>query len=1066
MPKRRRDQNGRTPLARACAAQEFEAAKAYYAEVPGDLNIADNAGNTPLQIASLEGCADIVEFLIQCGSEVETKNIDKDTPLIDAVENGHLDVVRLLLDAGANPRVGNAQGDEPYDLVPSDSENYEEIRRVIAAAKAKSRRRKSVDEKSSSGGSASANSGTVNESHGSSAKSGGKGSPPPATTSGSGSNSNTTNSSSNSSKRRGRSPLGIANGALSGTSRRRTVRSETTRNDLLWTKPTLENLRDFAAKGDMEGAATILNVLQKADTECLIAAAKGGHDEVLGLLLGMGEPDPDPEPVPTHKEGYNTPMLAAIGRGNDKVIKLLLKQEGFDPTRRLYMGMSYYDIAKQRKGDQWQAEYNTLKKAYDEYVPPSETGQGKRGGRSPVKRNAKEKERRTRRSAAAAAAAAAVAAIEEESDNDRETGRNTRRAKERGSAARRSAIPDDSDVEMSDAPDTVEEESRSRPRNQHGRKRSGRERETRDRRDSSSEEPPVIRRRRLYPGRPPPGHSSRQQEQHDQDDDMEMEESDEDVAVQPNTSSRAGRREKGSASRRDRSPTPSDAEASAEERIDRLEKEDRRKRRNESQAPPTTKKRKVGGELQKEQSNSASLASSTSLNTVPPSSPSNKKREPSLNAKGDVKSQTTSSTDSSEPLMNSRGSSINDRCSPPKRAIEKSKEKRGKTTNKTNDSSDKSNSSGAKTTSTYDSLFHDSETHPDAQKDHEEGERVKAEQNKMDIDFEDIPPEAEKAHDESDIDMQHDGEDQDDEVARAAAEKFAEEKRTAFKRALELRKAADEAEEAAQRYSQLTQERLREENRRRREYEQQRRAAKEEDERRRKADRERARVAAIRREKEENERKRREKLPNMLRVAAEYISNNDPRAKDHSFLRHFNPIFYVTTRMLEPGYTDVGADESWIPNFLVAPLLGTNDLRLSNYMSWEKRDATSTQRQCLWRVSRRCMIKEGDVNPVTLTAESVFAKVEPTRDLFLGMEHIFWVRLADFKDIVPHIPHLQGLRLKYVKMHLDSEPEAKITSSSSPSSSSAAAAGTSSNGSTAPATAGTGLQTMALPAVH
>ncbi|KAI5282054.1 Set3 complex subunit, partial [Ascosphaera aggregata] len=432
-------------------------------------------------------------------------------------------------------------------------------------------------------------------------------------------------------------------------------------------------------------------------------------------------------------------------------------------------------------------------------------------------------------------------------------------------------------------------------------------------------------------------------------------------------------------------------------------------------------------------------------------------------------------------------------------------------------SSEQSGSSGAKTTSTFDSLFDDPETRSQQQRshhgdyhhhhhlhddddndsskvtfgvedqDHRDAQNeVKAEQNRMDIDFDDIPvaekkeekdeekhheatrleggqyevpsSESGRSHDhDHDHDHVHDNDDDDDndnnddddddydDAERAAAEKAAEEERFALARkARELREAAEAAERAAHRAYEAARSRVAEEGRRRREMEQRRAAsaAKEEEDRRRRVDRERARLAAARREKDEIERRRREKLPNMLRVAAEYIGTNDPRAKEHAFLRHFNPIFYVTTRMLEwaesstspsgsPSNTaaaimeekDESDQESWIPNFLVAPLLGTNDLRLSQYMTWEKREATATQRQCLWRVSRRCMIKEGDVNPLTLTAESVFSRVGPTRELFLAMEHIFWVKLSDFKEIVPHIPHLQGLKMKYVKMHLDHEPE-------------------------------------------
>ncbi|KAF3491644.1 ankyrin repeat protein [Arthroderma uncinatum] len=335
--KKLRDQNGRTRLARACAAQEVEAAKSRQAERPEDLNVPDNAGNTPLQIAALEGCAEIVKFLIEAGCDIHTKNIDRDTPLIDAVENGHLDVVKILLDAGANPRVGNAKGDEPYDLVPSDNENRNELRRVLADAKSHGNRRRKSDDISGHGTASTKDP----RSRGASAASS-PDSPPPHT----------------------------AQSPPPQFGRRKTVRSEATRNDLLWTKPTFENLRGFAAKGDMAGVATILNILQKADTESLIAAAKGGHDEVLGLLLGIGNPDPDPEPLASanHRPGHDTPMLAAIGRGNIDVVKLLLNQPGFDPTRTDPEGRRFFELAQDRKGDNWGMEYNILKEAYDKHV--------------------------------------------------------------------------------------------------------------------------------------------------------------------------------------------------------------------------------------------------------------------------------------------------------------------------------------------------------------------------------------------------------------------------------------------------------------------------------------------------------------------------------------------------------------------------------------------------------------------------------------------------------------------------------------------------------------------------
>lgn len=50
-PKKLRDKSGRTPLARACADRKHDQVMMRHAERPGDINIPDNAGNTPLQIA-------------------------------------------------------------------------------------------------------------------------------------------------------------------------------------------------------------------------------------------------------------------------------------------------------------------------------------------------------------------------------------------------------------------------------------------------------------------------------------------------------------------------------------------------------------------------------------------------------------------------------------------------------------------------------------------------------------------------------------------------------------------------------------------------------------------------------------------------------------------------------------------------------------------------------------------------------------------------------------------------------------------------------------------------------
>jgi hypothetical protein len=135
--KKHLDAHGQTLFAKACAKGEYEVAKTRLAERPEDLNFADHAGNTPLQVASLNGHEDVVQLLIGAGCNLECRNDVKDTPLLDAVENGHLGVVKLLLAAGVNPRKANAEGQEPLEKVPDDLDNAEEIRQALREAKQK-----------------------------------------------------------------------------------------------------------------------------------------------------------------------------------------------------------------------------------------------------------------------------------------------------------------------------------------------------------------------------------------------------------------------------------------------------------------------------------------------------------------------------------------------------------------------------------------------------------------------------------------------------------------------------------------------------------------------------------------------------------------------------------------------------------------------------------------------------------------------------------------------------------------------------------------------------------------
>lgn len=325
--KKHLDAHGQTLLARACARGEYDGVKTRLLERPEDLNVADYAGNTPLQIAAINGCEDIVKLLIDAGCNLDCVNYDKETPLLDAVDNDHLGVVKLLLDAGVNPRKANVNGEEPIDRVTDDMDNAKEIRAALTDAKkrgAGDRHRTSEDR----------------HSH---ADNDGRDSHAPD------------------SPRRSPAASSLA-GRRGGT-----VRSTKTRNDLLYMPLDDKTLRQAAGRGDEETVARILQVKEGFDDpESMVAAARGGHDLVIQLLLGLGGANADPAPVSSLPGEFATPILAAIGQENMKVVELLLEQQGFDATRR-FKGETYYEIARRRQGTNWKEEEHLLKNAYDEY---------------------------------------------------------------------------------------------------------------------------------------------------------------------------------------------------------------------------------------------------------------------------------------------------------------------------------------------------------------------------------------------------------------------------------------------------------------------------------------------------------------------------------------------------------------------------------------------------------------------------------------------------------------------------------------------------------------------------
>ena len=286
------DRFGATRLARECEKGDLDTVKAAYNAAPDELNQEDFAGIAPLQKASLNGHADIVEFLIDQGCRTDCESNDRDTPLIDAVENGHLAVVKLLLTkAKVNPHHQNKKGQRAIDVLNDDEDDVKEIEKELKEAMLRENGTNNDDENNG----------------------------PEAT-------------------------------------------QQKTISRLLYNEYNTETLIERAGVGDIIAVGELINSNIKPNIACGVAAARGGHYDILSILLASGlKADPDPS---KHSE---TPMLVAIGRGHVKIIELLLEQDHFDPTRRNREGRTYFEISEDRRGPKWEQERDILKNRYDKY---------------------------------------------------------------------------------------------------------------------------------------------------------------------------------------------------------------------------------------------------------------------------------------------------------------------------------------------------------------------------------------------------------------------------------------------------------------------------------------------------------------------------------------------------------------------------------------------------------------------------------------------------------------------------------------------------------------------------
>jgi len=82
-------------------------------KTPGDLNLPDDAGLTPLHLAALHCHTNVVALLLAKGAKVNQEATDDATPLHLAAQEGCTDAVTMLLAKGAKVNTRDDQGRTP-----------------------------------------------------------------------------------------------------------------------------------------------------------------------------------------------------------------------------------------------------------------------------------------------------------------------------------------------------------------------------------------------------------------------------------------------------------------------------------------------------------------------------------------------------------------------------------------------------------------------------------------------------------------------------------------------------------------------------------------------------------------------------------------------------------------------------------------------------------------------------------------------------------------------------------------------------------------------------------------
>ncbi|KAI9740646.1 MAG: Set3 complex subunit with deacetylase activity, meiotic-specific repressor of sporulation proteins [Claussenomyces sp. TS43310] len=928
MPKRRRLLYGSSALAVACEHGDVDRARQELSEAPEDLNSADNAGNTPLQCASINGHADVVRFLIDEGCDIHCVNNKKDSPLLDAVENSHLDVVKILLAAGVNSRARNLEGEEPINKIDEDDEDADAIREALLAARP---RAVAPD---------SATHSLPAPSHAISSR-----------------NSTSTN------------PRTLSHG-----------RSRRTGENQLFLQLNVASLRQAASTGDQETALRIVDAIGVNgldDPESLVNAARGGHEDVLQLLMALGDANPDPKPLSHKDPEYATPILAAIGGDNIGVVKLLLGkiEDGkFDPTRK-YNGRAYFEIARERAGPHWQEEERVLKEEFEKYDPSTHRGEFSSHGtsRSSGKRKPEERSNDAKKHPGVSGASHAVQR-EHKSVSAAEWAQRRGPGRPRKEGRERSVMSDHDAVSSQKKPaprrsgsDTIASTSEAEPaKDQRKRQRLFSAKDLKNRMERRASVASTVSVEEFNKSNAPGESLANVPFGHGYDSTMSEKPESHNLSAKHGHSQHSLQMMYGeSASKRPRSsPTPPshDTETTA----------------LESGLAKTSKRRRLEVNVKGSNRSGSGFSSSPEPNAIKRKSEENvaNSRE---RVQGALRS-ITPITDENVIHDTNQDQNVQDVPSSQSDGIE------DRSKNNPSDEID-TTSTGQDSLSVFQDatkgdVFIKHEVEEDLERQQQEDARLaqEAEERRARIEIANI------------------------ERAKALKRQEEEEEETA-------RRDAEEAERREQRRRAEAEAHAKAEEERRRLYDEQQRIQREEQERRRAAH-----IAQQRAEREKallDERNARlKRLPPLLRW---FDAVENPLTPEFAY--RFRSLQGVRFDTIRPEATrSVEGKEQWLLNVQVALLLGEKELAFPRYTHWTHIDVSDLAKRTLWKVLSEdySLISEHLRLPAGLPREpdgALSSKMRNEAWPLFQAHPMFFVKLSDFMSIVPRYPHLKSIEM-------------------------------------------------------